>query len=66
MADLAAVEAARQGAVQGSTYENQAWAWQRWNKYCESIGLTDVYLDNFLRNQRIKLMGAFAVAMHKG
>jgi hypothetical protein len=68
VADLPAVEAACQGTVQvqGSTHENQAWAWQRWNEYCESIGLMGVYLDNFLRNKRIKLMGAFVMAMCKG
>jgi hypothetical protein len=65
VADLAATKAARQGAVQGSTHVNQAQAWQRWNEYCESIGLTDVYLDNFLHNQQTKLMGAFAMACAK-
>jgi hypothetical protein len=63
MADLPSVKAARQGAVQGSTHENQARAWRRWNEYCESIGLTDVYLNNFSCNQQIKLMGAFVMAM---
>jgi hypothetical protein len=65
VADLAAVEAAHQRAVQGSTHKNQAWAWRRWNKYCKSIGLINAYLDNFSHNQQIKLMGVFPIAMCK-
>ena len=66
MADLSAVETTRQRAVQGNTHENQARAWRRWTEYCHSIGLRDTYLDNFDRHQRIKLMGAFAMAMREG
>ena len=66
VADLAAVELTRQRGVQRSTHENQARAWRRWNEYCLSIGLNDTYLDGFDKHQRIKLMGAFAVAMREG
>lgn len=66
VADLAAVETARQGAVQGDTHEKQSRAWRRWLEYCASIGLTDTYLDGFDKHQRIKLMGAFAMALREG
>ena len=36
-------------------------------KYCESVGLgDDVYLDEFSKPNRIRLMGAFAMAMREG
>ena len=66
MADLAAVETARKGAVQGTTHENQARAWRQWVEYCQSIGMRDTYLNGFDRHQRIKLMGAFAMALREG
>ncbi len=66
LADLAAVEATCQRAVQRSTHENQARAWQRWLDYCKSIGLYNTYLDGFDKHQKIKLMGAFATALREG
>jgi len=63
MADLASAEATREGAVTRGTHEEQARSWSRWTKYCASIGLDDVFLDGFTRGQRIKLMGAFALAL---
>ena len=64
MADLAAAEVAREGAVTGKTHEDQARAFRRWKEYCDSIGLIDdYYLDHFTRGQRIKLVGAFAMTM---
>ena len=36
-------------------------------KYCGSIGIVeDEFLDHFKRRQRIRLMGAFAMAVHEG
>ena len=36
-------------------------------KYCLSVGLQDdIYLDSFSRGNRIKLMGAFAMALREG
>ena len=67
MADLAAAEAAREGAVTGKTHENQARAWRRFREWCDLVGLIDdYYLENFSRGQRIRLIGAFAMAMHGG
>ena len=64
VADLVAAEASRDGAVTGKTQEVQARAWVRFRSWCDSIGLVDEYfLDNFTRGQRIKLVGAFAMAM---
>ena len=67
MADLAAAETAREGAVTGKTHDDQARAWTRWQKYCGSIGIIeDEFLDFFKRGQRIRLMGAFAMALREG
>ena len=64
MADLVAVEAAREGAVAGKTHEDQARAWRRFKEWCDSVGLiADYFLDNFTRGQRIKIVGAFAMTM---
>ena len=67
MADLIAAETAREGAVTGKTHEDQARAWRRWEAYCDSIGIIeDEFLDHFKKPQRIKLMGAFAMALRGG
>ena len=64
MVDLAAAEAAREGAVTRTTHEDQARAFRRWRDWCDQIGLIeDYFLDNFTKGQRIRLMGAFAMAM---
>ena len=67
MADLAAAEVAREGAVTGKTHEDQARAWGRWEKWCDSVGLIDdVFLDDIdNKGQRIRLVGAFAMAMRE-
>ena len=51
-----------------NTHKDQDRAWVRRVKYCESVGLAeeDVYLDGFLRHNRIIIMGAFAMAMREG
>ena len=67
MADLEAAETAREGAVTGKTHADQARAMRRWATYSESIGIKgDVFLDFFTKGQRIKLMGAFAMALREG
>ena len=67
MADLAAAETARKGAVTGKTHEDQARAWRRWCEWCDSVGITeDKCLDGCTKPQRIKLMGAFSMALRGG
>ena len=66
MADIVAAEAVCEGEVTGKTQEDQARAWSRFRSWCDSAGLVDDYfLDNFTRGQRIKLVGDFAMAMHR-
>ncbi len=61
------METAHEGAVTGSTHENQAWSWQQFSKYLNSIGLGhDLYLESFTRSQRNKIIGAFAMALRQG
>ncbi len=67
MADLVAAEIACEGAVTGSTHKNQAWLWQQFSKYLDSIGLGhDFFLESFTRSQRNKIIGAFAMALRQG
>ena len=67
MADLSAAEAARQDAVTRTTHKNQARVWRWWKIYANSIGITDdFYLDGLKSFGRIKLMGAFAMALREG
>jgi len=67
MVDLVAVNTTSQDAVTGKTHEDEARAWRRWIEYARSIGITqDFFLDGLTKPQRIKLMGAFALAMREG
>lgn len=67
MADCVAAEDARQGSVTGKTLEDQDRAWRRWEEYANSIGIhDDIYLDNLSKPNRIKIMGAFALALREG
>ena len=67
MADLAAALAAAEAGVGGGTHENDSRAWSRYTTYCDSIGLdTNYFLDGLTRQQRIAIMGAFAVAVCQG
>jgi hypothetical protein len=67
LADLSAAEAATKNAVESGTSSKQALAWNRFQKYLQSISIkSDPYLDNFSRFQRIKIHGAFAHAIRDG
>ena len=53
--------------LQEKTHEDQARAWCRWKEYCLSVGIgEDLFLDSFSRHDRIRLMGAFAMAVREG
>jgi hypothetical protein len=65
MADLASALAAHLTAVNRSTLKNKARVWGRYSKYCKSCGLdNNLFLDGMSRNKKIKIMGAFAMAVH--
>ncbi len=67
MADLAAASAACQTAVGGGTLKNEAWAWKWYTEYCNRVGLGhNPFLDRMSRQHKIKIMGAFAVALPQG
>ena len=67
MVDLVAAEAAREESVTRKTHADQDRAWSRWLTYAESIGISDdIYLDHLSRANRIKIMGAFALALREG
>jgi hypothetical protein len=62
MADCIAAQAAGEAAVME---KNTPGWWKRWITYCSWIGLKDPFLDNFTHHSRIKLLGAFAMAMRE-
>jgi hypothetical protein len=63
-AELASASAAHQTAVNRSTLKNKAWALRRYSEYCKSCGLgNNPFLNGMLRNKKIEIMGAFAVAV---
>ena len=46
-------------------HEDQAQAFRRFRECLDSVGLiTDYFLDNFSKGQRIKIVGVFAMAMY--
>jgi len=53
--------------LQGKTFEDQDRAWRRWEEYANSIGIgDDLFLDGLSKPNRIKIMGAFAMALREG
>ena len=67
MADLIATESTRKGAVVEGTNAKFALAWKRYKSYLISIRINnDWYLDNFSREKKIRLMGAFCNAIREG
>jgi hypothetical protein len=65
MADCIAAQAARKTTVTEKTHKDKAWLWKRWSTYCSWIGLSNWFLDNLSCHARIKLLGAFAMAMRE-
>jgi hypothetical protein len=66
LADLSAAQSAAKGAVVEGTNAKQVRAWTRFQAYLQSIGfLSDPYLDNFSRDQKIKILSAFAQSISK-
>jgi hypothetical protein len=67
LADLTAALAACQGAVGRNIRKNDAQAWNCYLEYCNHIGFGhNLFLDKNSQQERIKIMGAFAVAVHQG
>jgi hypothetical protein len=67
VADLTAATVAAEAVVGGGTHENDARAWSRYTKYCDSIGLNrNYFLNGMPRQHRIAIMGAFAMAIREG
>ncbi len=66
MLDCIAAEITHESAVQGGTHAKQARAWKRWCEYNKRIRNNDLFLEFFFWHQRIKIIGAFALALCKG
>jgi hypothetical protein len=61
-----AAEITHKSAVQQGTHAKQARVWKRWGKYNKWIGNYNLFLNFFLRHQQIKIIEAFALALHEG
>jgi hypothetical protein len=65
--DLVTAETEREGAVTRKTLEDRDRALRRWKVYAKSIGIIDdIWFDHLDRADRIKVFGAFAVALQQG
>ena len=61
---ITSAETSTEKAVTRATHADQARAWGRWNKWCTEVRLKcDIYLDSFNSDQKIRLLGAFAMAL---
>jgi hypothetical protein len=66
VADCVAAQITHEQAVERGTHEKQARAWKHWGEYIESIRIkNDDYLENFTREQRRTIIGAFALALQE-
>jgi hypothetical protein len=64
MADLLASQSTIESAVVSGTHSKQDLGWQRYIFYIQSIWINDdIYLDQFIRYQQHKILGAFTNAI---
>ncbi len=66
MADHIAAAAAHEQAITGASHDNRARAWERWRRYCESIGCKDPFFDRFSQIKQNLMFGAFTMAVREG
>jgi len=64
--DLLAAAASREQAITGASHDDGARSWGRWQKWCESVGCDDLYLDKFSQIKQNLLLGALAMAVREG
>jgi hypothetical protein len=64
--DLLAAAASRERAITGASHDDGARSWGRWQKWCESVGCDDLYLDQCSQFEQNLLLGAFAMAVREG
>jgi hypothetical protein len=63
MADFTAAATTREGAVTGTTRNNKARAWGRWEKNWQSIGYSNFYIDGLGKQEKNLMPRAFAMAV---
>jgi hypothetical protein len=66
LADFAAAALTRERAVTEGTHDDKSRAWARWEEYCLSIECQDIFMDSLNKQERILLLGAFAMAVRSG
>jgi hypothetical protein len=66
MADFTAAAATYERVVTGATHDDKAKAWGRWEKYCQSVGCSDFYMEGLGKQEKMLMFGAFAMAVRSG
>jgi hypothetical protein len=61
IADFTAVAITHERAVMGATHDDKARAWGRQEKYCQSIRCSNFYMDGLGKQEKILMLGAFAM-----
>jgi hypothetical protein len=63
IADFPAAATTCERTVMGVTHDNEARAWGRWEKYCQSNGCSNFYMDGLRKQDTILMLGVFAMAV---
>ena len=63
---LTAADAARSKAVVETTQTKRSRSFEQWNAFLHSIGVNEVFLEHFQRDQRVTIMSCFAQAVREG
>ena len=53
-------------AVREGIHDNKSCAWTRWKEYCLSVGCQVIFMNSLSNQERILLLGAFAMAVRSG
>jgi hypothetical protein len=61
IADFTAAAITHERAVMGATHDDKARAWGRQEKYCQSIRCSNFYMDGLRKQEKILMLGAFAM-----
>jgi hypothetical protein len=61
MADFTTAATMHERALTGATHNDKARAWGRWEKYCQSIGCSNFYMDGLGKQETILMLEAFVM-----
>jgi hypothetical protein len=66
MADFTAAATTCKRAVMGAAHNDKVRVWGRWEKYCQSIRCSNFYMDGLRKQEKILMLGTFAMAVRSG